>query len=183
MNNLNLYNNITIIIVLYKESFDLLSKTFKSINSFKKIIIDNDANHLYVRRYHSLANTSEELGVMTNYENPNPPIRIGKIKLIEKNGDTQLPFKYNNYIYKDDFENNNNNFIGSDKPYDNINLNIIRNSKYTNVNVLKDESSINNILNSTLDYENYLHKDSIINLNIGPIFKMIPRIKKSFSRC
>lgn len=44
MNNLNLYNNITIIIVLYKESFDLLSKTFKSINSFKKIIIDNDAN-------------------------------------------------------------------------------------------------------------------------------------------
>ena len=41
-------------------------------------------NNLYVRRYHSLANTSEELGVMTNYENPNPPIRIGKNKINRK---------------------------------------------------------------------------------------------------
>ena len=44
MSKINLYKNITIIIVLYKESFELLSKTLNTINSFKKIIIDNNGN-------------------------------------------------------------------------------------------------------------------------------------------
>ena len=44
MNELNLYKNITIVIVLYQESFELLSKTLTTINSFKKIIIDNNGN-------------------------------------------------------------------------------------------------------------------------------------------
>ena len=38
------YNDITISIVLYKEDYELISRTLKSINSFKKIIIDNSGN-------------------------------------------------------------------------------------------------------------------------------------------
>jgi len=44
MSEFNLYKDITIVIVLYKETFELLSKTLIPINSFKKIIIDNDGN-------------------------------------------------------------------------------------------------------------------------------------------
>ena len=44
MSEFNLYKDITIVIVLYKETFELLSKTLIPINSFKKIIIDNDEN-------------------------------------------------------------------------------------------------------------------------------------------
>ena len=44
MSELNLYKNITIVIVLYQEPFELLSKTLNTINSFKKIIIDNNGN-------------------------------------------------------------------------------------------------------------------------------------------
>ena len=44
MNKFNLHKDITIVIVLYRETFVLLSKTLKTINSFKKIIIDNDGN-------------------------------------------------------------------------------------------------------------------------------------------
>ncbi len=42
--NDHLAKNLTIVIVLYKESFQLISKTLSTINSFKKIIIDNDNN-------------------------------------------------------------------------------------------------------------------------------------------
>ena len=38
------YSDITISIVLYKEDYELISRTLKPINSFKKIIIDNDGN-------------------------------------------------------------------------------------------------------------------------------------------
>ena len=44
MNKISLHKNITIVIVLYKESFELLSKTLTTINSFRKIIIDNNGN-------------------------------------------------------------------------------------------------------------------------------------------
>ena len=44
MNKFNLHKDITIVIVLYKEAFELLSKTLTTINSFKKIIIDNNGN-------------------------------------------------------------------------------------------------------------------------------------------
>ena len=44
MSEFNLYKDITIVIVLYKETFELLSKTLTPINSFKKIIIDNNEN-------------------------------------------------------------------------------------------------------------------------------------------
>ena len=38
------YNDITISIVMYKEDYELISRTLKPINSFKKIIIDNAGN-------------------------------------------------------------------------------------------------------------------------------------------
>jgi N-acetylglucosaminyl-diphospho-decaprenol L-rhamnosyltransferase len=36
--------NITIVLVLYKETYDLISKTLEKIKNFNKIIIDNDSN-------------------------------------------------------------------------------------------------------------------------------------------
>ena len=44
MNISKFYNDITIVIVLYYESYDLISKTLHHINNFKKIIIDNSNN-------------------------------------------------------------------------------------------------------------------------------------------
>lgn len=43
-------NSITIIIVLYKESYDLISNTLNKIENFKKIIIDNDGNDLLKKK-------------------------------------------------------------------------------------------------------------------------------------
>ncbi len=44
MKNLNLNKEITVVIVLYKESEDLIVKTLAQISNLKIIIIDNDAN-------------------------------------------------------------------------------------------------------------------------------------------
>ena len=44
MNRYNLKNNITVIIVLYREDYDLLYKTLDKIREFRKIIIDNSNN-------------------------------------------------------------------------------------------------------------------------------------------
>ena len=44
MNDDVISNDLTILIVLYKESYELISKTLNPINSFKKIIIDNGGN-------------------------------------------------------------------------------------------------------------------------------------------
>ena len=44
MNISKYYNEITIVIVLYYESYDLISKTLNHLNNFKKIIIDNSNN-------------------------------------------------------------------------------------------------------------------------------------------
>ena len=44
MNKKELITEITIVIVLYKEEFELISKTLSSLKSFKIIIIDNDNN-------------------------------------------------------------------------------------------------------------------------------------------
>ena len=44
MKNLNLNKEITVVIVLYKETEDLIVKTLTQISNLKIIIIDNDAN-------------------------------------------------------------------------------------------------------------------------------------------
>ena len=41
---MNTNTEITVVIVLYKESFELISKTLSTLKSFEKIIIDNDNN-------------------------------------------------------------------------------------------------------------------------------------------
>ena len=43
-------NSVTIIIVLYKESYDLISNTLEKIENFKKIIIDNDGNNVLKKK-------------------------------------------------------------------------------------------------------------------------------------
>ena len=45
MKNLNDNNTLTIVIVLYKEPFELIYKTLNQIKDFKIIIIDNDNNN------------------------------------------------------------------------------------------------------------------------------------------
>ena len=44
MNHSKYYNDITIVIVLYHETYDLIFKTLNHLNNFKKIIIDNSNN-------------------------------------------------------------------------------------------------------------------------------------------
>ena len=44
MKNLNNNKILTVIIVLYKEPFELIKKTIEKIKDFKIIIIDNDYN-------------------------------------------------------------------------------------------------------------------------------------------
>ena len=44
MKNLNDNKNLTVIIVLYKEPFELINKTLEKIQDLKIIIIDNDNN-------------------------------------------------------------------------------------------------------------------------------------------
>ena len=41
-----LYNDITILIVMYEESYDIISKNLQNITKFKKIIIDNSNNKI-----------------------------------------------------------------------------------------------------------------------------------------
>ena len=50
MNKKNVDTEITIVIVIYKESFDLISKTLTSLKSFKVIIIDNDNNYEFKKK-------------------------------------------------------------------------------------------------------------------------------------
>ena len=45
MKNLNDNETLTIVIVLYKEPFELIYKTIDQIKEFKIIIIDNDNNY------------------------------------------------------------------------------------------------------------------------------------------
>ena len=45
MLNLNDYSSVTIVIVLYKESFELVNKTLKNLRNYKIIIIDNANNY------------------------------------------------------------------------------------------------------------------------------------------
>ena len=45
MLNIHDYNSVTVVIVLYKESFDLVSRTLNKIKDYKIIIIDNANNH------------------------------------------------------------------------------------------------------------------------------------------
>jgi GT2 family glycosyltransferase len=45
MKNVNITESLTIVIVLFKEPFDLINETLQNISSFNIIIIDNDDNH------------------------------------------------------------------------------------------------------------------------------------------
>ena len=51
MSNTISSNSVTIVIVLFKESYDLISNTLNKIKNFKKIIIDNDGNDILKKKY------------------------------------------------------------------------------------------------------------------------------------
>ena len=42
---INDYSSVTIVIVLYKESFDLVNKTLQTLKNYKIVIIDNANNN------------------------------------------------------------------------------------------------------------------------------------------
>ena len=49
------FDSLTVVIVLYKESFDLISNTLSKIKNFKIIIVDNDGNdHLKKKFFQTL---------------------------------------------------------------------------------------------------------------------------------
>ena len=45
MLNINDYSSVTVVIVLYKESFDLVNKTLQTLKNYKIVIIDNANNN------------------------------------------------------------------------------------------------------------------------------------------
>ena len=45
MKNVNNTESLTIVIVLYKEPFDLINETLQNLSGYNIIIIDNDDNH------------------------------------------------------------------------------------------------------------------------------------------
>ena len=45
MNNSNLNKELTILIVLYKESLELVEKNLDNLTEFKKILIDNASDY------------------------------------------------------------------------------------------------------------------------------------------
>ena len=85
MSEFNLYKDITIVIVLYKETFELLSKTLTPINSFKKIIIDNDENFELKKKVESQFSINQYIlnkknnGFSAGY---NQAIKLSKTKII-----------------------------------------------------------------------------------------------------
>ena len=54
MLNIHDYNSVTVEIVLYKESFDLVSRTLNKIKDYKIIIIDNANNHDLKKEFRKL---------------------------------------------------------------------------------------------------------------------------------
>ena len=45
------FDSLTVVIVLYKESFELISNTLSKIKNFKIIIVDNDGNNHLKKKF------------------------------------------------------------------------------------------------------------------------------------
>ena len=51
MLNINDYSSVTVVIVLYKESFDLVNKTLQTLKNYKIVIIDNANNNELKKKF------------------------------------------------------------------------------------------------------------------------------------
>ena len=51
MKNVNNTESLTIVIVLYKEPFDLINETLQNLSGYNIIIIDNDDNHQLKKKF------------------------------------------------------------------------------------------------------------------------------------
>ena len=128
MSEFNLYKDITIVIVLYKETFELLSKTLIPINSFKKIIIDNDGNFELKKKVESQFSINQYIlnkknnGFSAGY---NQAIKLSKTKFTLVLGPDCIIEEQDILKLIQKISENNNCFIVSPTSYDENNKTII----------------------------------------------------------
>ena len=121
MREFYLYKDITIVIVLYKETFELLSKTLIAIKSFKKIIIDNDGNLELKKKIESQFSINQYIlnkknnGFSAGY---NQAIKLSKTKFTLVLGPDCIIEEKNIFKLKEKILENDNCFIVSPTSYD-----------------------------------------------------------------
>ena len=124
MNKFNLHKDITIVIVLYRETFELLSKTLKTINSFKKIIIDNNGNLELKKKIESQFSVDQYIlnkknnGFSAGY---NQGIRLSKTEFTLVLGPDCIIEKHDISILIKKITENNNCYLVSPTSYDGYN--------------------------------------------------------------
>ena len=121
MENLNIKKNITIVLVLYKETFDLISKTLNSLKLFKIIIIDNDNNLILKKKIETKFSidqyilNKENIGFSAGY---NQGIKLSKTDYTLVLGPDCLILEKDIFLLKQKLLENQNCFLVSATSYD-----------------------------------------------------------------
>ena len=121
MENLNIKKNITIVLVLYKETFDLISKTLNSLKLFKIIIIDNDNNLILKKKIETkffidqYILNKENIGFSAGY---NQGIKLSKTDYTLVLGPDCLIIEKDIFLLKQKLLENQNCFLVSATSYD-----------------------------------------------------------------
>ena len=121
MENLNIKKDITIVLVLYKETFDLVSKTLNSLKLFKIIIIDNDDNLILKKKIETKFSidqyilNKENIGFSAGY---NQGIKLSKTDYTLVLGPDCLILEKDIFLLKQKLLENQNCFLVSATSYD-----------------------------------------------------------------
>lgn len=121
MENLNIKKDITIVLVLYKETFDLVSKTLNSLKLFKIIIIDNDNNLILKKKIETKFSidqyilNKENIGFSAGY---NQGIKLSKTDYTLVLGPDCLILEKDIFLLKQKLLENQNCFLVSATSYD-----------------------------------------------------------------
>jgi len=121
MENLNIKKDITIVLVLYKETFDLVSKTLNSLKLFKIIIIDNDNNLILKKKIETkffidqYILNKENIGFSAGY---NQGIKLSKTDYTLVLGPDCLIIEKDIFLLKQKLLENQNCFLVSATSYD-----------------------------------------------------------------
>lgn len=121
MENLNIKKDITIVLVLYKETFDLVSKTLNSLKLFKIIIIDNDNNLILKKKIENKFSidqyilNKENIGFSAGY---NQGIKLSKTDYTLVLGPDCLILEKDIFLLKQKLLENQNCFLVSATSYD-----------------------------------------------------------------
>ena len=121
MENLNIKKDITIVLVLYKETFNLVSKTLNSLKLFKIIIIDNDNNLILKKKIETKFSidqyilNKENIGFSAGY---NQGIKLSKTDYTLVLGPDCLILEKDIFLLKQKLLENQNCFLVSATSYD-----------------------------------------------------------------